>query len=345
MVVKTAEEDPVPHQSPDHPSARPLGAPLPPLADEALVAVTARALHQAVTTVVTGKDHAVDIALTVLFAGGHLLIEDVPGMAKTTLATTLGAAMGASPSRIQFTPDLLPSDITGISVLASDERRFEFRPGPIFSHVVICDEINRASPKTQSAVLECMQEGQVSVDGHTYPLDLPFLVVATQNPVEMEGTYPLPEAQRDRFMARLSMGYPSKESERLMLEAHGGTSPMSTLRAVTDPPTIRRAIEATGRVHAGHEIQRYIVELVSVTRVDERLRLGASPRASLHLLRAARSRAAICGRHYVLPDDVQDMFLPVIAHRVLLSGQAQRQRIDARHVLMDLLERTPVDSA
>ncbi|WP_116113110.1 AAA family ATPase [Austwickia chelonae] len=335
----------MPHQSSDRLSARLVGSsPVPP-SDDTLVPTTARAIYRAVTEVVTGKDHAIDIALTVLFAGGHLLIEDVPGMAKTTLATALGIAIGAKPSRIQFTPDLLPSDITGISVLTPDDRCFEFRPGPIFAHVVICDEINRASPKTQSAVLECMQEGQVSVDGRTYVLDQPFLVVATQNPVEMEGTYPLPEAQRDRFMARLSMGYPSKEAECLMLESHGALSPLSGLRAVTDPLTMNRVIEATGRVHAGRDVQRYIVELVSATRNDERLRLGASPRASLHLLRAARSRAAIRDRSYVVPDDVQDIFLSVIAHRVLLSGQAQRQRVDTRHVLMDLLERIPVDKS
>lgn len=310
-----------------------------PIAD---VTALADAVHRAMATVIEGKDEVIRTALTVFLAGGHLLLEDVPGVGKTTLAKALAAAIDCPMRRIQFTPDLLPSDITGVSIFNTELHRFDFRPGAIFANIVVCDEINRASPKTQSAVLECMEESQVSVDGTTYSLALPFLVVATQNPLEMEGTYPLPEAQRDRFMAKVSMGYPPREAELEMLDIHGGSSPLDTLRPVAGIEDVRRAIRATTQVHASRALREYVVDLVAATRTDPALRLGASPRAALHLLRAARARAAISGRQHVIPDDVQALFAPVVEHRVLPSGQAQLAGRSAHRILVDLMSQVPV---
>ena len=311
----------------------------------AAVAELAAAVRRAIGTVIEGKDDVIDTALTVLLAGGHLLLEDVPGVGKTTLAKALAAAIDCPMRRIQFTPDLLPSDITGVNIFNTQLHRFDFRKGAIFANIVVCDEVNRASPKTQSAVLECMEEGQVSVDGTTYPLDPPFLVVATQNPLEMEGTYPLPEAQRDRFMARLSMGYPARAAELEMLDVHGGASPLGGLRPVADGAAVQAAIVAARSVHASPALKGYVVDLIAATRVDPGLRLGASPRAALHLLRAARARAAMAGRDHVLPDDVQALFAPVVEHRVLPSGQAQLAGRGPGAVLTDLLRRVPVGRA
>ena len=235
--------------------------------------------------------------------------------------------------RIQFTPDLLPSDITGVSVFNQDLRDFEFRPGAIFANVVVGDEINRASPKTQSALLESMEEGQVTVDGQTYELHKPFIVMATQNPIEMEGTYPLPEAQRDRFMARISMGYPAPSAEVAILDTHGGASPLATMQPVTDGATIARLIDIVRDVYASPAIRQYVVDISTATRSSSDLRLGASPRATLHLLRASRAVAAIEGRDHVLPDDVQGIVMPVLAHRLILSGEAQLARRSAQDVL------------
>nr|WP_157551656.1 AAA family ATPase [Kineosphaera limosa] len=301
-----------------------------------------RALGGAIRSVIEGKEEVVDRALTVLLAGGHLLLEDVPGVGKTTLAKALAKAVDARMRRIQFTPDLLPSDITGISVFDAEQRRFEFRAGAIFANIVVCDEINRASPKAQSAVLESMEEAQVTVDGNTYALPSPFLVIATQNPLEMEGTYPLPEAQRDRFMARVAVGYPHPEAELAMLASHGSHNPLEDVRAVTDGATVVAAQETVRRVYAAHALQRYVVDLVAATRAAPTLRLGASPRASLHLLRAARARAALTGRDYVLPEDVQALFVPVLEHRVLLSGEARLARLAVTDVLWDVLESVPL---
>lgn len=254
---------------------------------------TAERVRQSVESVIEGKPEVVRLALTVLLAEGHLLIEDVPGVGKTMLAKTLAKSIDCSVQRIQFTPDLLPSDITGVSIYDQQRREFEFKPGAIFAQIVIGDEINRASPKTQSALLESMEERQVTIDGTTYTLPSPFMVVATQNPVEMEGTYPLPEAQRDRFMARVSVGYPGPEAELQMLDVHGGLSPLDDLTAVAHAHEIVKLIEAVREVYVAEPVKRYVVDLVSATRSHPDLRLGASPRATLHLLRAVKASAAL----------------------------------------------------
>ncbi len=284
------------------------------------------AVRTAIEQVIEGKRAPVDLALMVLLAEGHLLVEDVPGVGKTMLAKAIGRSIDCSVRRLQFTPDLLPSDITGVSVFNAESREFEFKPGGIFANIVVGDEINRASPKTQSALLEAMEEGQVSVDGTTYRLQTPFMVVATQNPIEMEGTYPLPEAQRDRFMARIEMGYPTPASELDMLDAHGSADPLTELRPVTDAATVRGLIRAAQQTYVSPAVKDYIVGVVTATRRSRDLRLGASPRATLHLLRAARARAALDGREYVSPDDVSTLAGPVLAHRVLLSTEAQLAR-------------------
>jgi MoxR-like ATPase len=283
--------------------------------------------------------------VTVLFAGGHLLIEDVPGVGKTMLAKTLARSIDATVRRIQFTPDLLPSDVTGVSVFNQDARTFEFRPGAIFANVVVGDEINRASPKTQSALLESMEERQVTADGTTYRLQEPFIVMATQNPIEMEGTYPLPEAQRDRFMARISMGYPSPRAELDLLETHGARSPLESLSPVTDAATIVSVVEAVTRVHASPAIRQYIVDLVGRSRASSALRLGASPRAALHLLRAARAHAALDGRDHVIPDDVQALAVAVLSHRLMPSSETQLARRTTSEVVAELVRQTPVPPA
>ncbi len=289
--------------------------------DLSAVEASARAIIRNVETVIDGKHAAVKTALTVLLAEGHLLIEDVPGVGKTMLAKALARSVDCTVSRIQFTPDLLPSDVTGVSMYNQADRRFEFKPGAIFANIVIGDEINRASPKTQSALLECMEERQVTVDGTTYLLPLPFTVVATQNPIEMEGTYALPEAQRDRFMARISMGYPDKMSELAMLDSRDAESPLVRIAPVVSGAQLRGMMTAARSVFASGAVKEYAVNLVRATREDRELRLGASPRATLQLIRAAKAQAALHGREYVLPDDIDSLAVPVLGHRLVASSR------------------------
>ena len=298
----------------------------------------------AMQTVITGKPGAVRLALTVLLAEGHILIEDVPGVGKTQLAKALARSIDCSVRRVQFTPDLLPSDITGVSAYNQELREFEFKPGPIFANLVLGDEINRASPKTQSALLESMEERQVTVDGSTYQLDPPFMVIATQNPVEMEGTYPLPEAQRDRFMARISIGYPDRAAELAMLETHGSSSPLDQLKPVAHAGDVRALVAAVREIHVSPALRQYIIDIVNATRNAPELRLGASPRAALHLLRASRAHAALDERDFVLPDDVQALAVPVLAHRLLPSAEAMVGRDLPEQVLASLVRRLPLPS-
>ncbi|WP_346276294.1 AAA family ATPase [Pseudonocardia sp.] len=292
--------------------------------------------------VIVGKPEVVRVALVTLLAEGHLLVEDVPGVGKTSLAKALARSIDCSVSRVQFTPDLLPGDITGMSIYNRQTTEFEFRPGPVFANIVIADEINRASPKTQSALLECMAEHQVTVDAATYALASPFMVVATQNPIEMDGTYPLPEAQRDRFTTRVSVGYPDLAAELAMVDEHAASDPLETLRPVVDARLVRSVIEGVRRVHVSPEVRQYCVELVSTTRRLPELRLGASPRATLQLVRAARAQAALAGRGFVVPDDVQAVAVPVLAHRLLLAPDALASRRSAVDIVRSLLGRHAV---
>jgi MoxR-like ATPase len=307
----------------------------------AVVDVTGR-MRQGIESVMTGRPDLVRVSLSVLLAEGHLLLEDVPGVGKTTLAKAIAKTIDCAVGRIQFTPDLLPSDLTGVNIFRTQTHEFEFRPGPVFAHVVIGDEINRASPKTQSALLECMQEAQATVDGRSYPLPRPFLVVATQNPVEMEGTYPLPEAQRDRFMARLTVGYPSPESELEMLDRQETSDPLLDLTPVTDAQHVARMADVVRRLYASPSVKRYVVALVGATREDSGLRLGASPRAAIQLLRAAKSVAAMAGRDHVLPDDVQELAVPVLAHRLLPSTESRLSGRTTSDLVADAVTRVPL---
>jgi MoxR-like ATPase len=280
--------------------------------------------------------------LAVLLAEGHLLIEDVPGVGKTKLAKALARSIDCTVRRIQFTPDLLPSDVTGVSVYNQETRDFEFKPGAVFANLVVGDEINRASPKTQSAMLECMEEHQVTVDSVTYELQVPFMVIATQNPIEMEGTYPLPEAQRDRFTARIAIGYPDASAELAMLDAHGAHDPLDDLRPVADAAAVRQMIMVVRAVHVADTIKQYAVDLVTATRESPDLRLGASPRSTLQLLRTARAVAALDGRDYVLPDDLQTLAVPVLAHRIIPTAEAQLGRRTTDAIVADLVHRLPL---
>ncbi len=295
-----------------------------------------------VERVIEGKPDVVSSALVVLLAEGHLLIEDVPGVGKTMLSKSLARSIDCSVRRIQFTPDLLPSDVTGVSVFNQNTREFEFRPGGIFANIVVGDEINRASPKTQSALLECMEERQVTVDNTTYQLESPFMVIATQNPIEMEGTYALPEAQRDRFMARVSVGYPVEAAEIAMLTTHTKSSPLDDLEPVTDATELRKLTAIVGQVYVADAVQKYAVALTSATRRSSDLTLGASPRATLHLVRAAKARAAMAGRDYVLPDDLRTLSQPVLAHRLLPSVEAAMSGRATTDILEAIVAAVPV---
>lgn len=303
---------------------------------------TSARILTSINTVIDGKPDAARLALTVLLAEGHLLLEDVPGVGKTMLAKTLARTIDCSVNRIQFTPDLLPSDVTGVSIYNQDSHQFEFRRGPVFANIVIGDEINRASAKTQSALLECMEERQVTVDGNSYRLSEPFMVIATQNPIEMEGTYPLPEAQRDRFTARISMGYPDMSSEMDMLETHQSVSPLASIQPVAGVSEVAAMIAQVRQVYVSPAVKEYTVGIGRATREHPQLRLGASPRALLQLLRAAKAGAALEGRDFVLPDDVSSVTEAVLAHRLILDRKALSAGETPSSVIAGILSRVPV---
>ncbi|MBB6403606.1 MoxR family ATPase [Arthrobacter sp. AZCC_0090] len=314
----------------------------PPVMDPAQFHAASEKILAAINKVIDGKAEAAKLALTVLLAQGHLLVEDVPGVGKTLLAKTLARTIDCKVSRIQFTPDLLPSDVTGVSIYNQSSRQFEFRMGAVFANIVIGDEINRASAKTQSALLECMEEHQVTVDGHSYQLAEPFMVVATQNPIEMEGTYPLPEAQRDRFMARISMGYPDKLSEIEMLETHQAVSPLAKVTPVVTSSDVAAMIASVQQVFVSQSVKEYTVALGRATRDSARLRLGASPRSLLQLLRAAKATAALDGRDFVLPDDVMSVAESVLAHRIILDRKAASSGDTPQSIIRAILGSLPV---
>jgi len=301
------------------------------------------ALAAQLERVLRGKRRAVHLSLVCLFSEGHLLIEDVPGVGKTSLAKAIARSISGSWRRVQFTPDLLPSDVTGVSVWDRTRGDFEFRPGGVFANVVLADEINRASPKTQSALLEAMAERQVTVDARTYKLPRPVLVIATQNPVELEGTYPLPEAQLDRFVLRLRIGYPDREAELAILDSQGADPiQVDELEPVTDAETIAGWIHELARIHVAPELQGYIVDLVEATRHHRDLMLGVSPRGALALQRASRALAASVGRSYVVPDDVKALANAVLEHRLLLSSEAMMRGVNPGDVLASILDTVPV---
>ena len=300
------------------------------------------AIRDNVERVVQGKPREVELALVSLVAEGHLLIEDVPGVGKTMLAKAIARSIDCSFRRIQFTPDLLPSDITGVNVYSPERGDFEFKPGAVFANIVLGDEINRASPKTQSALLESMEERQATVDGVSHQLAVPFMVLATQNPIEYEGTYPLPEAQLDRFMMRLSIGYPSPEAEAEILATHGDGTRLDEIQPVADAVAVARLIRMAAGVHAAEPLRRYVVDLADATRRHPDLHLGASPRASLMLLRAARALAASRGRDFVTPDDVKHLAVQVMAHRLIPTGEAAMTGRTPAAVVGDLLQEVPV---
>ena len=298
-----------------------------------------------VQRVLVGKADQIQLGVICLLAGGHALIEDVPGVGKTTLAKALARSIGGRFERIQFTPDLLPSDVFGINMFDPNERTFQFRPGPVFANVLLADEINRATPKTQSALLEAMEERQVTLDGVTHPLHAPFMVLATQNPVDFAGTFPLPEAQLDRFSVRISLGYLTPESEVKMLERFDGFDPLAQLEAVTGEDDIREAQGAIALVHVASDLKEYIVRLVAASRDHPDLTLGASPRASLALYRLSQARAAADGRDFVLPDDVKALAEPVLSHRLLFKPSAEMRGAGPEKLVAQLMESLPVPQA
>ncbi len=295
-----------------------------------------------VERVIVGKREAVELTVIGLLCQGHLLIEDVPGTGKTMLARSIARSLGCSFSRIQFTPDMLPSDVTGVSIYNQATRQFEFRPGPIMAQIVLADEINRATPKTQAALLEAMEERQVTVDGVTRPLPRPFMVLATQNPIEYEGTFPLPEAQLDRFFLRIRLGYPAAEDEIRILERQQFRHPIEELEMVASVEELLRAQEAIRAVYVAPAVKRYIVELTRRTREYPDIYLGASPRGSLTLYRAGQARAAIYGRDFVLPDDVKALALPALGHRVIVGPTARMRDVTAEEMVEEILRKVPV---
>ena len=291
-----------------------------------------------INKVIIGKSKAIELVLTALLAEGHLLLEDVPGVGKTLMARVLAKSIGGTFHRIQFTPDLLPSDITGFNVYNQKEGKFNFQPGPVMSNVLLADEINRTIPRTQSSLLESMQEKQVTVDGVTMNLPSPFLVMATQNPIELEGTFPLPEAQLDRFLMRINLNYPSQKEEILILERFQKKDPLETLGAVTTPKEILSLQKERQNIFVSKEIFQYIVSLTNATRTSEKIRYGASPRASIHLMKAAQALAALRNRDFVLPDDIKELFIPVIAHRIIIETKERLRETTSQNVLKEILE-------
>ncbi len=317
----------------------------PPVADaQDIVALqqTAAKIRQQIARVIVGKEATVDLLLAALFCDGHVLLEDVPGVGKTMLAKSLARSLGCTFNRIQFTPDLLPSDITGVNVFNQQRDEFEYRPGPVMAQIVLADEINRAGPRTQSALLEAMEERQVTVDGETRRLPYPFLVVATQNPIELEGTFPLPEAQVDRFLIRVAVGYPQREEERQILRRFRTDNPLDELEPLADADDLRRAHAISRTVFVHSAVEDYILDLVHASRQHADVELGASPRGSLALYRTGQALAAMRGRTYVIPDDVQELVEPVLGHRVILRADARLRRRTVAHTLNEIMDQTPV---
>ncbi len=307
-----------------------------------MIATVAQRIRENIQKVIVGKDDVINLALVAVLCEGHVLLEDVPGIGKTTLARALAVSLGCSFRRIQFTPDLLPSDVTGLSWFNQKTQEFEFRPGPIMSQVVLADEINRATPRTQSALLEAMQERQVTSDGVTRPLPRPFLVLATQNPVELEGTFPLPEAQIDRFLLRIAIGYPSQEEENAILERFRLSDPLADLQPVTSAEEILALQAERRRVRVEESVRDYIVRVARATRQNAEIELGASPRATLNLYQASQAWAAIHNRDYILPDDVKRLAPPVLCHRLIVSSKAQLRGRTSEQMIADIVATVPV---
>ncbi|HET9016403.1 MAG TPA: MoxR family ATPase [Thermomicrobiaceae bacterium] len=308
-------------------------------------AALGRRIIENVDRVIVGKDDVTELVLVALLCEGHILVEDVPGVGKTTLARAVARSIGGLFRRIQFTPDLLPSDISGISYFNQKQGEFQFRPGPVFANILLADEINRATPRTQSALLEAMEERTVTVEGDTMPLPRPFLVLATENPVELEGTFPLPEAQLDRFLLRLDVGYPSEDEELEMLARHQLASPLDDLQQVITLDELQAVAQLARRVHVDEDLRHYVVEITRATRTHDAVQLGVSPRGTLALFRAAQARATLRGRDYVLPDDVKAVSRPVLVHRLILSPEARLRGRDAHQIVDDVVAavRVPVE--
>ena len=299
-------------------------------------------LVDGVESVICGKREVIELVVAALLADGHVLLEDIPGVGKTSLAKALAASIDGEFGRVQFTPDLLPTDVSGVSIFHRGRDQFEFRPGPVFANIVLADEINRASPKTQSALLEAMAERQVTVDGTTYALTAPFLVIATQNPIEHEGTFPLPDSQLDRFLMRIDVGYPDAAAELAMLDRHGAANPLDDVRPVLSTADVLTLREHAATVHVAPALKEYLVQLAHGTRSHPQFELGMSPRATLSLLRVARVWGAMQGRDYATPDDVKRLAEPVLAHRLLVTPEADLQGISSAAILADVLDTVPI---